>query len=393
MTDLFFLLTESLKDTYKNLLLPFHEIPQKKGADQVHLQKTINWLEKASLNGKGGVASHYSLIKGDWLPPFPETTGYIIPTLYDYAEFSGDKSYGKLAEQLCVWLGDVQLDNGACMQGNYDEKKGKTAPIIFNTGQNILGFLRTYQETSNSRFLDNAKRAADFLVESTDSNGVWDKNLHRGLKHTINVRCSWALLLLNEVLPDSEYKRVALANLAWTKEQQTENGWFRYGTSRVGGLPNTHFLSYTCEGFLESYLITRNKDYLSASKRTADKLLELFHERKMLYAFWDENWNNRGKRFRFLPGRFVCLTGNIQISIVWMQLFRETGNTEYLKAARKMLNFVKHLQDVDSGRDGTEGGIKGSFPVYGSYSTLMYPNWAAKYFADALMMKIKLNDS
>ncbi len=392
MAEFTFLLSESVKDTFKNMFLTWGEIPQIKDSDKLHLQKTIDWIEEASVHGDGGVSSHYSLITGDWLYPFPETTGYIIPTLFDYAKFSGNKKYSELAIKLTHWLCDVQLDSGACMQGNYDRRKGKTSPIIFNTGQNILGFIRAFEESGEQKFKESAIKAGDFLVSSTDDKGVWDKNLHRGLKHTINVRCSWSLLMLNQIVANDDYVRVAHANLEWAMAQQQPNGWFKYGTSRIGGLPNTHFLAYTCEGFIESYRITGITQYLDAAIKTASKMLELFDQRKMLYAFWDENWNNRGKRFKFLKGKFVCLTGNIQISRVWMQLYEETKDEKYLDAAFKMLNFVKSLQDVESGKKGIEGGIKGSFPVYGSYSTLMYPNWAAKYFADALLLKIRLSE-
>jgi hypothetical protein len=32
------------------------------------------------------------------------------------------------------------------------------------------------------------------------------------------------------------------------------------------------------------------------------------------------------------------------------------------------------------------GGIKGSHPVNGGYHPWQYPNWATKFYADALMM-------
>jgi hypothetical protein len=34
------------------------------------------------------------------------------------------------------------------------------------------------------------------------------------------------------------------------------------------------------------------------------------------------------------------------------------------------------------------GGIAGSAPIWGDYSRFEYPNWAAKFFADALMMDL-----
>lgn len=380
----------SFKDFCSRAWYGLRGFPSKKGQDELHLKKVMEWLEASCEKGRGGSRSHYDLFKGKWLHPFPETTGYIIPTLYDYAAFSGEKRFSELAARLADWLGEVQLENGGCMQGSYDPRKGKTAAVVFNTGQNIFGFLRAFQETGNKKHLGSAVRAGDFLVNSTDKNGIWDKNLLRGLKHTINSRVSWALLDLHRKLKKSDYERVAIANLDWTVAQQTENGWFRHGTSQPGGLPNTHFLSYTCEGLLQSYRILKKEAYLHAAEKTARRLRDIFTERGMLFAFWDENWHNHGKYLRWTPGRFVCLTGCAQIATVWMWLFEETKDPVWLDAAFKMLNHLKALQDIRSANEGIRGGIKGSFPVYGSYSAFKYPNWAAKFFADALLLKIKL---
>ena len=35
------------------------------------------------------------------------------------------------------------------------------------------------------------------------------------------------------------------------------------------------------------------------------------------------------------------------------------------------------------------GGLKGSHPVNGGYLTWRYPNWATKFFADALMLELR----
>ena len=36
-------------------------------------------------------------------------------------------------------------------------------------------------------------------------------------------------------------------------------------------------------------------------------------------------------------------------------------------------------------REPTRGGIKGSHPIWGGYDPFRYPNWAAKFFVDALL--------
>jgi hypothetical protein len=49
----------------------------------VAIAEGLAWLCRAqdhSASSDGGVARHYSLLDG-WAPSYPETTGYIIPTL------------------------------------------------------------------------------------------------------------------------------------------------------------------------------------------------------------------------------------------------------------------------------------------------------------------------
>jgi uncharacterized protein YyaL (SSP411 family) len=397
MINLFFLIRRSLDDSVKNFLFPYLPFPLSSNEDSVCLERVIDWIEQSVIHGKGGSSSHYDLLRGDWTEPFPETTGYLIPTLYDYAHFSGNNRYIELATGLADWLIKVQLPNGGCIQGNYNPKDNKQAAIIFNTGQNIFGFARAYKETGKLGYLERAKRAGDLIINSVDENKIWNKNLHRGLKHTINSRTSWALLELYQIIPNPQYREVAIENLNWTIEQQTSNGWFRNGASRMHGLPNTHFLSYTCEGLIQSYNYLKDPKYLKAATLTTDKMFRIFESRKVLYTFWDDKWKNHGKYLRGSKGKFICLTGSIQISMVWMWLFEMTNDVRYLNAAFKMLDFVKTAQNINTDNTGIKGGIPGSFPIYGSYSTLKYPNWAAKFFADALMMKIdftrKINEN
>ena len=76
------------------------------------------------------------------------------------------------------------------------------------------------------------------------------------------------------------------------------------------------------------------------------------------------------------------------MGIVWLRLFNILGEEKYHKAAEKMALAVAKTQFV--GKYKLEflpvsGAIAGSWPVWGSYVRLGYPNWAAKFFADLLM--------
>jgi hypothetical protein len=55
------------------------------------IESCSDWLAEAqdrSSTHDGGVARHYGLIDG-WSASYPETTGYIVPTMFDLASLRG----------------------------------------------------------------------------------------------------------------------------------------------------------------------------------------------------------------------------------------------------------------------------------------------------------------
>jgi hypothetical protein len=55
-----------------------------------------------------------------------------------------------------------------------------------------------------------------------------------------------------------------------------------------------------------------------------------------------------------------------------------------------MNRYLMSTQDLTARDDGIRGGIKGSDPIHAEYGTYEYLNWAAKFFADALMLEERL---
>ncbi|MGH7399181.1 MAG: hypothetical protein ACRELW_16750, partial [Candidatus Rokuibacteriota bacterium] len=55
--------------------------------------------------------------------------------------------------------------------------------------------------------------------------------------------------------------------------------------------------------------------------------------------------------------------------------------------ARRANRFLKSLQDCAGANLNVRGAIKGSHPIWGRYLFGTYPNWAAKFFMDALLME------
>jgi len=48
---------------------------------------------------------------------------------------------------------------------------------------------------------------------------------------------------------------------------------------------------------------------------------------------------------------------------------------------------VKATQLLHTANLDLRGGVKGSQPIFGRYTPLTFVNWAAKFFADALMLE------
>ncbi len=366
------------------ILTDLFRIKRKTHGDRRHLDETIAWLCRAQdVSGVGGVSGGYYSAQGGWLPPYPETTGYIIPTFLAYAGLTGVEEYRERAVRMGDWEIAIQLELGAVRGG----VGNNTYPIVFNTGQVILGWNALYRETGEARFLESAVRAGKWLVSVQDGDGKWTKCTINDMPHAYHTRVAWPLLELCELSGDVSFGGAGTKNIEWILSQANERGWFGYMGFALDAVPLTHTIAYTLRGLIESsrYLASdlRNealrlviiaaesviKQYESGSRNTrADQLS----------AELDEMWRPRAS--------YSCVTGNAQMAIVWLHLRRMANDARFSRAARSILDQVKATQSLSSSNKGIRGALPGSVPFWGSYNPFSYPNWAAKFFADALLL-------
>src|SRR5205814_5380815 len=85
---------------------------------------------------------------------------------------------------------------------------------------------------------------------------------------------------------------------------------------------------------------------------------------------------------------YCCLAGVPQMSINWTRCAQSAGAAELRGNARTALSFLKRRQRLADRDRVARGAIAGSSPIWGAYSRFEFPNWAAKFFADALMMDL-----
>lgn len=356
---------------------------------RVHLQETINWLCRAQdVSGGGGVARSYGLRasrsfgKPGWISAYPETTGYIIPTFLDYASFTGDQTYRERALRMAQWEIDVQMESGAVQGGIIDFPP---SPAVFNTGQVLFGWARAHQETSEGQFLSAMQRAGDFLVTAQDPDGAWRRGGSRYARQGVNLydaRTAWGLLEASLITQDTRHRETAIRNLDFVCSQQHANGWFPDCCLDDNERPLLHTLAYTAEGLIGAGMLLQEQRYIMAAQRPADALLSRQRADGSLAGQFDKEWHSTTS--------WSCLTGDAQTSIVWLHLFHVTKEEKYLRAAKRMNQFLMGTQDLRSRNLGVRGGIKGSHPIWGDYGSFEYLNWAAKFFADALLLEARL---
>lgn len=353
-------------------------------ATSVHLTAAIEWICRAQdANGDGGVAARYRFSQG-WTASYPETTGYIIPTFFNYAAFRRDERYRQRALRMADWLLSVQHENGAFP--GHDVSK-KSEPRIFNTGQALLGLVRAFRETGKEIYLHAGMRAGDWLVAMQEPNGVWKKFAYYQRAHTYYTEVDWPLLELHAATQTLAYYEAAVKHLDWTLLQQQPNGWIDKCGFQDDAAPFLHTLAYTMQGWLEAGAILQPEEpakniYVQAALRAAEALLHRYEIRGFMAGQLDRNWQG--------TVTYSCLTGNAQTAINWLRLYELTGDARFLNGALKLNDYVKSTQDLKSNNPGIRGGIKGSHPIWGRYIFYSYPNWAAKFFVDALMLEIKL---
>ena len=340
---------------------------------EAHLRAAVDWLKRAqAMTPDDGVSYGYS-IRGGWRPSYRETSGYIAVTFFDLAKQRKDSESATLARTVSTWLCEVQEPDGSIANPQYRPHQG----IVFDTGQVLRGYVRAHRETGEARFHEAAVRAASWLAGRIDRDGAWRRNTHLETPHTYNTRVAWSMLECHQIAPDPAIEAAARKNLDWALEQERD-GYFRNCAFTPGAAPFTHTIAYAIRGVLESAHLLREARYEETAVRAADAMLEHVREDGWIPGQIDEDGRS--------GARYCCLTGNCQLAIIWFKLYQSTGSERYLDAAKRSLGFVMEHQDLTTSNPALRGAIKGSHPIWGSYAPLSYPNWAAKFFIDAVLL-------
>jgi hypothetical protein len=347
-----------------------------------HLASVIDWLCRAQdiRDGHpdaGGVSAGWSF-EDNWLPSYPETTGYIIETFLAANKVLKRPDLERRARRMIDWELSIQQNDGA-FPGHFGEAGSR--PVIFNTGQIMHGMLAGYLQLGHQECLEAAVKAGLWLARQQDADGSWHRFEHNDVPHVYNTRGTWALVATGLIANEPELAQAARRNLDWALTQQTTSGWFCTNAFTPNKAPFTHTIAYAIRGFLESGILLDDERYLSAALAAARGMARVQRADGWLAGTYTDNWMPRAN--------YCCLTGVAQMSLNWTRLAQDGDAPEFRENARRAIGYVKRTQRLDDADKAVQGGIAGSSPIWGDYSRFEYPNWAAKFFADALMMDMR----
>ena len=368
-----------IQNHYKNKI---YEI--KTTDDSMHLQAAIDWLRKAqNITNNGGFSGRYSLKTG-WSPAYPETTGYLVPTMLRLGKNFNDESFIKQAEDAINFLFKLQMDNGAFPGGELDSKP---EPSVFNTGQILNGITAWYNHTKDNKVLDIANKAGDWLASVQDDDGAFRKFAYNGITVSYSSHSSCWLAELGKVTDNKKYLDVAEKHIDWVLTNYDDStGWIDsmgfFKEDHKKRISVVHTIAYTLWGILFTAIIVNRKDAIEKVTKASRNIADTLNKLNWLPGMLNHKWEG--------VVDYSCLTGNAQMALVWMKLYEITDDNYFKDSVIKIIDLVKASQSLESKEPGIKGGIPGSYPIWGGYIYMALPNWAAKFFIDALLEKQRI---
>ena len=344
------------------------------------IDESIAWLQR-SIYEDGGSSAYFGAW-GQWANSYPETTGYLIPTLLNYAKFSSSDKVIEIARKLGRWLLSIQ-GNGGYWHGMM-HPPSEHNPSVFNTAQILLGLCALHRVDEKGPWLSAAQDGARWLVDGLNSNGRWPAGNYKGdFNPSYYTRVAWPLLEVGKLADEPDFRASAKQVLSRILDRRTDSGSFLGWGFEPDASAYTHTIAYTLRGFLESARIL--DDWKTYGKPVEKALDRLYRHTELsngtLPGAYGTNWEKET--------HFTCLTGNVQVAICLLKYDSHESDLRLVNAACKLVDGVADSQSRSHPVPSLRGAIPGSKPLWGRYMRFRYPNWAVKFFCDALLLLIE----
>lgn len=339
------------------------------------LRSAIAYLLRAQAHGGDGGMGSYHLVRG-WGAPYPETTGYAIPTLIAAGTLLSWDAPLEAAQKAAGWLLGLQRADGGWQGGRVGEGRPS---VVFNTAQVVRGLLAAHDRWNDARFLEAAHRAGTWIASVQDADGAWRASNFMGMARVYDTYVDAPLLRLYGMTGEERFRAAAVRNLEWVLGRQEVNGWFADAdnTRRHNDRPITHTIAYTIDGLLECSRLLDSDRYAQAALKAARLLCAHYLRDGRMHGRYNAGW---------VGSEHPLMTGCAQLAIVWYRAHELVGDDRYRQAHLRMLDQLVVIQGMgEAGPQEARGALPGSFPLWGRYEKFAFPNWGTKYLADALL--------
>ncbi|MBI3273476.1 MAG: hypothetical protein HYZ53_31115 [Planctomycetes bacterium] len=353
----------------------------------------LRWLFRLQdATGTGGVASGVNLLhyaeRGDVRRAvggaYPETTGYILPTILACAARGEADDGRERARRMADWLLTVQLPDGGFPGSQVGA--APQPPVVFNTCQIVLGLWSAFRAFGDEAYRAAAVRACKWVASVQEPDGSFASyaSMPRNAHHA---RAAWPLLLVGRAAGEPAAVDAARRFMRRLLDRRRPGGWLpEYAhPGHPGAYP--HHICYALRGCLECRaLFAGVEDGLAREleefvlEGVAALLRHVDPEGRMPGAFGDDF---------AATGEFDCLTGNAQLAGLVYRL-AAAGLPELpggLDAAGRLTRFVRRTQLARPDEPLLDGAVAGAYPVDGDYHGLTLVSWGAKFLIDALLLE------
>lgn len=311
---------------HSNLKYIYNKIFRGFDSNRHNIKKSVNWLKNNRVKAKGMSISNKKQVS------YPEVTGYIIPTLYQWGE-------KELARNLTTWLITEQNKDGS-----FSAPDG--TPYTFDAGQVVRGFVSVLDDMPEVE--KPLRNACNWILTqirpdgrlSTPSTKMWGKIAD----DRIHLYVLPPLIDAGKRLNEQKYIEAANKILKYYK--------LRKDLVEFNTL--SHFYAYIIEALCDL-------GETDLAKKGMKQVQELQHKNGSIPAYKNVSW--------------VCSTGVAQLALIWYKL----GMNE---PADKAMQYLEKIQNKT-------GGFNGSYGRKKNYFAKEEISWAVKFYLDAYHWKIK----
>jgi hypothetical protein len=351
-------------------------------SDDDHLAQAVQWLARAQDSmSDGGVAGRWRIGRG-WTSSYPETTGYIVPTLLELARLPEYPEFTARARRAVEFLLRVQLPCGAFSAGEIADNT--SLPSVFNSAQVVCGLCAWHAATGDLRALEAACRAADWIVGLQEADGAWRTHVYCNVPSTAMAHAACWIAQLGATHGIRRYRDSAQRHHRWVlRHVDPTTGWIdlagHYAQHQGAREAYTHFIAYTLWGSLLISEALGDAAGIAAVERASRAIARRCELDGRLPGVLDHHWHGSAP--------YTCVTGTAQMALVWFRLYRIGRDTSFVNAALAAIEAIKRSQRMRAAPVGALGGLPGSDPPWGEYIRGAFPSWAVKFFVDALLEK------